>query len=529
MIKWFPMPSQGRRSTRPTIPTGRAAVTTVLVLSTLALAPPRVTGVHSARRAPPDNAAGPYAVAGLIHMARSDKAGFRADDRGIAPDYNRRYALARHSKVLIPAFARKFSLPCSACHTVWPELNSFGQRFRDNGYQLGNDRDAPIWQNPSYFPLAVRTTPQWHLERTTRQPVDAVRGDPTSGKVERTITQQGFDLSGVDFLMLGTLHKNISFGFIAAAEDGSLGVEAAYVRFDDLFNSHWANFKVGKFELDNLVSEKRGVFLSGNGGFYQNYHFAPVGDATTFGLGDNQIGAEFSGHSANSYTRYGAGIFGTTDGESGVAGGRAYDASLTFSQAFDAGSLGIQRIGAYAYVGQRPTVFETADGEPIAGTGTANKPFQRYGVAGDFFFGDLELMPLYMRAQDDAYLGTATPGDEPLPAGARAPKWNGGLLEVHYYLDQQNVLTQRSEFIRMSQQAFPSTPGNLGNIDAYSFGYRWYPMMTSRAGLAIHSEFSMAKTIGNVPLSGLGVGLPPLSQATAVWSRSLLFAVDFVF
>ena len=31
-------------------------------------------------------------------------------------------------KVLaIPAFARKYGLPCSACHTAWPELNNFGQ------------------------------------------------------------------------------------------------------------------------------------------------------------------------------------------------------------------------------------------------------------------------------------------------------------------------------------------------------------------------------------------------------------------
>jgi len=36
----------------------------------------------------------------------------------------------------IPAFARKYGLRCSACHTAWPELSAFGQRFKDNGYQL---------------------------------------------------------------------------------------------------------------------------------------------------------------------------------------------------------------------------------------------------------------------------------------------------------------------------------------------------------------------------------------------------------
>src|ERR1035438_944526 len=48
----------------------------------------------------------------------------------------------------LPAFARKYGLRCSACHESWPMLNYFGQKFKDNGYQLMNDRDAPIWQTP---------------------------------------------------------------------------------------------------------------------------------------------------------------------------------------------------------------------------------------------------------------------------------------------------------------------------------------------------------------------------------------------
>ena len=178
--------------------------------------------------------------------------------------------LTAHKRLVIPAFARKYGLACSACHTAWPELNSFGQRFKDNGYQLGNDRDSPIWVNPSYIPFAVRTTPQWRLERTTHQPVDAVPGDPTSGTEERTITQSGFDISGADLLMLGTLYKDITFGFVPTVADGEgVGIEAAFVRFDNLAKSPWVNLKFGKFELDNMLSEKRSVMLSSNGTFYQ--------------------------------------------------------------------------------------------------------------------------------------------------------------------------------------------------------------------------------------------------------------------
>ena len=82
--------------------------------------------------------------------------------------------------------------------------------------------------------------------------------------------------------------------------DGSFGFESASIRFDNLFGSSWLNIKGGKFELDNIISEKRILGLSNNGGSYQMYHFQPVGESAdqfTFGLGDNQLGVELSGHS----------------------------------------------------------------------------------------------------------------------------------------------------------------------------------------------------------------------------------------
>jgi hypothetical protein len=427
-----------------------------------------------------------------------------------------RVAVGVHRSAAIPAFARKYNLPCSACHTAWPELNVFGQTFKDNGYQLGNDRDSPIWQNPSYIPFAIRTTPGWRLERTTHQPVD----DGAGGTVEKTITQSGFDISGADLLMLGTLYKDITFGFVPTIADGEgVGIETAFVRFDNLFKSRWANLKVGKFELDNLLSEKRTMMLSSNGSFYQGYHFVPAGDATDFGLGDNQIGAEWLGHSANSYTRFSVAVLGSTDGVPGLNAGKSYDGAFTLSQAFDAGRLGVERIGVYGYLGRRPTVFETSGGNPVPGTGTGNKTFYRIGAVGDFFFGKFEVIPFVLHGYDD----------KALAGGTRDAVWNSGLVELHYYVSPQLVFTQRDEIVRMSRQSVPGTPKKLGNIDAFTFGYRWYPIMFSRAGLAMVGEVSLTKTIGTVPLSGDGVGLPPLAADTPVRSTSVLLALDFDF
>jgi hypothetical protein len=446
----------------------------------------------------------------------------------------------------IPAFARKYGLPCSACHTAWPELNNFGQVFRDNGYQLGNEHDSPIWQNPSYFPITFRITPQWHRESTNNLAIDSIPGGgPGSTLVAGRVQQNGFDLSGMDLWSAGTLYKNISFVLLPSSDqNASWHFESAFVRFDNLKGSSWFNVKFGKFELDNLISEKRFLFLSGNGGLYQTYHYDVPGTVNDFGYGDNQLGVELAGHSKNSYTRYSVSVLSSNDGNPGFVSGfgtpanRGYDVNLAFSQAFNAGSLGLQRIGAFAYIGERPTYFETStstDGTGATTTlqlvGLGNKPFYRVGVAGDLFLKKLELMPLFMYGHDNPYLGAGLSSQSALPPGAKAPAWAGGLLEGHYYVNTQNVFFARFERIDVSQQPFVNAgfPTDYGNVRAYSFGYRWYPIMFSRAGLALHSEYSIVKSNGFLPLSGDGSGLQVFSTANPVWSSSVMLGFDFDF
>src|ERR1700737_3389034 len=307
------------------------------------------------------------------------------------------YALPLHTANVraIPAFARKYGLPCSACHTAWPELNNFGQTFRDNGYQLNNDHDSPIYQDPGYFPITFRITPNWHREGKNNQAIDAipgVAGDPTittgpNGFVNGRVTTQGFDLSGFDMWATGTLYKNISFSLLPSSDStGAFHFENAFVRFDNLKGSRWLNLRVGKFELDNMISEKRFLFLSNNGGSYQSYHFVPAGETkNVFGLGNNQLGMELAGHSVNSYTRYSVALLSSNDGFSQLPAGRSFDTYVTFSRAFQVGKLGLQRFGGYAYIGPRPTIALTSGTLPgataggqstaIPGAGFGNKSF----------------------------------------------------------------------------------------------------------------------------------------------------------
>jgi len=430
----------------------------------------------------------------------------------------------------LPAFARKYGLRCSACHESWPMLNYFGQKFKDNGYQLMNDRDSPIWQNPSYWPITMRITPFWSRESVNKIAVDNA---PTG---ESSLATTGFNLTGLDILTGGTLEKNISFLLVPSSDEtGAFHFESANVRFDNIFHSPWLNVKVGKFELDSFISEKRTLTLSASGGAYQLFHFIPVGDGNIFGqIGDNQLGAEWMGHSYDDRTRLSAAVFSSVDGNVDLPYGQnSYSAFVAGSQAFGAGKLGVQRVGAYAMFGQAPTTYLVGGSLPLPSTGTGNKSFSRVGFEGLFYLGPhLDFQVFTQHGSDSAWFGQCygdiitgtcpttnnnTPGTV-LPTGARNPTWNGAFVETHFVVNPQFVIIQRSEWVRMSQQALSSFPSNLGDIDNYVFGYRYNPFMTSRAGFAFHNEYSWFRQRGTSPVTN-----------TDLTTNSLMLGFDFDF
>ncbi len=440
----------------------------------------------------------------------------------------------------IPAFARKYGLRCSACHESWPMLNFFGQKFKDNGYQLMNDRDAPIWQNPSYWPVTFRMTPIWHRVSTNKNQVDGVDG---VGADEAKITSSGFDLSGLDFHTAGTLEKNFSFYLLPSSDStGAFHFETVMARLDNVAGSPWVNIKLGKFELDNLLSEKRILTLTGNGGIYQLYHFIPLRDGNVFGqMGDNQLGLELMGHSADDRTRYSVSLLSSNDGTTQLPyGAESYTTFITGSQAFDVGKLGVDRLGFYVMAGDAPTTWLTNGGAPIPGSGTGNKSFSREGFVGQFYFGQhFDTTVVTQHGEDSAWFGQGygdlidgvatlnnTPGST-LPAGSRNPTWNGVLVEPHFVVSPQMILVGRYETIRMSQQAngagYPGelggpAPSNFGNISTYTAGFRYNPFMTSRAGWAYHAEYNWFHWDGAAPVS-----------ATNLTSSELLLGFDFAF
>jgi len=85
-------------------------------------------------------------------------------------------------------------------------------------------------------------------------------------------------------------------------------------------------------------------------------------------------------------------------------------------------------------------------------------------------------------------------------------------------VNPQLILIGRYELIRMSRQALDTNPGNLGDIDAGTVGFRYYPFISSRAGFAFHNEYSVVRQRGVSPLLGRDLT-----------SNSVFLGLDFIF
>ena len=120
----------------------------------------------------------------------------------------------------IPLFAQRYQLQCSACHSVLPELNSFGNAFRAHGYQL------PVPKHGTTG-VAMRYQMEWEA-------------DPAAGT--RRFSPGGVLLSNADIGAVSAfIHYNLGAG------GGPAGLFLGYLA---TYNAHTQSlYRLGLFEL----------------------------------------------------------------------------------------------------------------------------------------------------------------------------------------------------------------------------------------------------------------------------------------
>ena len=145
----------------------------------------------------------------------------------------------------IPLFARRYKVSCTMCHVAFPKLNSFGEAFAGNGYQMpGED-------------LKEQTvdTGDDKLFLLSKLPL-AIRADLFAQTRKDTNTQ--IDLQGPSLVKLfssAPLKRNVSyyFNFLFSERGSVAGIEDAFIVLNNGYRDIDLDLRFGQFPVTDIL------------------------------------------------------------------------------------------------------------------------------------------------------------------------------------------------------------------------------------------------------------------------------------
>jgi len=391
------------------------------------------------------------------------------------------FLLATGRAEAVPAFARKYGMVCTGCHEAWPVLNNVGREFRDNGYRFGLGRDNLITTHTSYFPISLIAKPHYEYTKTTHQITDQGVTNLKSGDVT---------WGAASLFMGGALTDRLSFAaYLVDVPNVAPFIPELWVRFNNLMDTSWLNFKLGDHEPDSPQSAIRAYGLFGTGFLIYGYH-AP-GSASLINLGSEKRGIEYFGHDRGGRNRVAVSVFSQQAGAES-----AFDSPGAYLHAShewvpDSNRVSAVQVGVFGLYSRLPTSFKTLGGAPVSGTGSDLRTSSKYGVEGHLWLGPLST-PLHVvlvaaRGADDRDL---------IPGASREGTFSGGFLELGYSPTFSTVAYARVDAIRNRQQADPIKERSFDDQDAYTIGIRHTVEYTYRSEYALQAEYSKEQIKG---------------------------------
>jgi hypothetical protein len=368
----------------------------------------------------------------------------------------------------IPAFARKYGFNCNMCHTAYTKLNDFGQRYRDNGYQIPGQEGHEKNVLETAAPIAMRLTLGYSA-------YDNAEGNTNS-----------FNLFGFDFFAAGVLHKNISFlliytprvdepGADYAGNDALQpgGLESVSLIFSNIIQDA-LNLRIGRFEPGyHVFSSKRSYYLFQP---YEIYSFSsPRND---YNFDDNQIGIEASGHFRNGF-KYAAGFINGNGAFADNNKNKDFYGNLIYTFGDGDGQSAGQRIGMFGYYGWQPTDLPGSVVAPTGETnGNQNESFYRYGFDGSFNWETFNLQLFYMNGIDDKAFNFFDQTQD--------YKYSGGFAELDYAALFNNRLVVSIMYNWIQPPSYDE--GNY--LNAYTALVRYYLGGWTAVNVGLHAEFA---------------------------------------
>ena len=131
----------------------------------------------------------------------------------------------------LPSYARQTSMSCTACHTSFPELNSFGRQFKVNGYTL-NTASTIVDQGDSL-------NPRTRLNLLNNLPLSVMVESSFANIAKDVVGQQnnsGQFPQQLSLFFAGQITPHIGSFIQMTYADGSFGLDNADIRYANTVN-----------------------------------------------------------------------------------------------------------------------------------------------------------------------------------------------------------------------------------------------------------------------------------------------------
>lgn len=147
----------------------------------------------------------------------------------------------------VSQWSRKYKVACTTCHTAFPRLNYFGEKFMRNGFQWPGE--APDGDKKSKEEISedlfIDQVGNWLGARVSLTPFKFKTNDLTrSGR-----TEDSFNAGNTNFLQFfvaGSIFKNVGVFIEQEFETDAAVTNWFHLFFTNIFDSSLLNFQVGR-------------------------------------------------------------------------------------------------------------------------------------------------------------------------------------------------------------------------------------------------------------------------------------------
>src|SRR5207253_5241975 len=422
----------------------------------------------------------------------------------------------------IPAFSRKYQTSCTTCHNNYPELNDFGEAFKNNGFKFPKDdetfvKEPPVLlgskaqkeafpgavypgEIPGFLPIAFRYEGNFTLNR--KQPAGFIT---QTGFTPRTDL---FAPNTFTIISAGSFGQNLSFwidddiSVDAANASGAMG--DGWLKYSDLGHGiglpkNALNVRFGQFELDLPFTQAKSIYLSPFDIYGEGNVAGTLGTANNSTIfGAPQRGIEFGGTPNNGNFDWSVAV--TNGSNVGTATRSSKDVYVRLSQKFNlerdpesrnafqaVGPTGPRdhpsiRLGFFYYYGKNQ---QNQDGKTFPGLlATVEEPFYRVGGDLRFKYRKMELFGLGMFGHDDNHVVTV--GTPSTIAAAPAVKFSGGFAGANYWFYPWLIGTFHYDAVNSHSDFVNGTPASQYHTrNSFSPGFQ----VLVRANIKIVGEY----------------------------------------